>query len=104
MFETTDARRAVARAYRLAIAAASLPIVLADYFDPDTGAAYDVGLVSKLILAARMVRNNWQIPTGSSFVEHLVMAAAILEVPRTSTAASSSVVASRAVAPPICRS
>jgi len=81
MFDTTDARRAVARAYRLAIAAASLPIILADYFDPDTGAAYDVGLASKLVLAARMVRNNWQIPTGSSFVEHLVMAAAILEVP-----------------------
>jgi len=59
MFETTDARRAVARAYRLAIAAASLPIVLADYFDPDTGAAYDVGLVSKLIS-----RRGWYGTTG----------------------------------------
>lgn len=77
----SDALETASRGYRLAVAVLALPIVLADYFHPDTGAEYDVGAVTKVVLVARMARNNRRIPTGSSFVEHLVMAAKILNVP-----------------------
>lgn len=77
----TPVLNTLARIYRLGVAALSLPIVLAEFFDPRTGADYDVGTVDKLVLAVRMVRNNRRIPTGSSFVEHLVIATRILQVP-----------------------
>lgn len=69
------------RVYRLALLVLSAPVVLAEYFDPKTGADYGVGLRTKLSLAAKMVRNNRSIPTGSTFLEHLVIATKILNVP-----------------------
>lgn len=81
MTEISDVRQAIARTYRLAVAVLSLPIILSEFFDPKTGAEYDIKTTTKMVLAARMVRNNRQIPTGSSFVEHLVMAGKILNTP-----------------------
>lgn len=81
MTGTSGLREVVTRAYRFAVAVLSLPVILAEFFDPETGAEYDVGTSTKLVLAARMVHNNRQIPTASSSVEHLVMAAKILNVP-----------------------
>jgi hypothetical protein len=77
----SDFPQVITRAYRLAVAVLSLPIILGEFFDPETGAEYDVGTTAKIALAARMVYNNSQIPTGSSSVEHLVMAAKILNTP-----------------------
>lgn len=82
MSALSNAIRTVRRGYRLALAALSLPIILAEFFDPETGDEYDVGATTKLRLAARMAWNNRQIPTGSSFVEHLIMAAKLLNVPK----------------------
>ena len=70
-----------AKGYRLGLLALSLPIILGEFFDSDTGAAYGVDLPTKLLLVARMARNNLRIPTGSSFVEHLVIATKALRIP-----------------------
>lgn len=72
----------VARLYRLVLLAASLPVLLSTYFDGETGSQYDVGVRDKLLLLVRMVRNNRSIETGSSFIEHLVIATRILSIPR----------------------
>jgi len=77
----SDFRHVLPRAYRLAVAVLSLPVILAEFFDPETGAEYDVGTTTKLALAARMIHNNRRIQTASSSLEHLVMAAKILNVP-----------------------
>ena len=60
----------------------SLPLILADYFQAETGKDYGVGLLAKLRLIIQMRRNARRIPGASSYVEHLVMAAQILRVPR----------------------
>ncbi|WP_256391817.1 TylF/MycF/NovP-related O-methyltransferase [Natronoarchaeum rubrum] len=78
----SDAVAAALRCYRLALLVASLPVILGEYFRPDNGAQYGVGVGDKLVLAAKMLRNNRAIPTGSSFVEHLVMATKVLSTPR----------------------
>jgi len=71
----------VAKGYRLAVLALSLPIVLGEFFQSETGREYGVDLPTKLLLVARMVRNNLAVPTGSSFVEHLVIATKALRIP-----------------------
>lgn len=71
----------VYRVYRLALLVVSAPVTLAEYFDPETGVNYGVGAWDKLVLAGKMVRNNRRIPTGSTFLEHLVIATRILNVP-----------------------
>ena len=71
----------VAKGYRLGLLAVSLPIILGEFFRSETGAAYGVGTPAKLLLVARMARNNLAIPTGSSFVEHLVIATKALRIP-----------------------
>ncbi|XVH30369.1 TylF/MycF/NovP-related O-methyltransferase [Haloferacaceae archaeon DSL9] len=80
-----DTQRAVStigRAYRLGLLILSLPIVLGEYFHPSTGREYEISFVDKVALLVRMVRNNVAIPTGSTFIEHLVMATKAFTVPR----------------------
>ncbi|WP_162224679.1 TylF/MycF/NovP-related O-methyltransferase [Halorussus amylolyticus] len=69
------------RLYRIALVGLCSPVILAEYFRPETGSEYGVGLTDKLVLAAKMLRNNRRISTGSTFLEHLVMATKILNVP-----------------------
>lgn len=69
------------RAYRLGLLVLSAPIVLGEFFDADTGADYGVEFTTKCRLVARMVWNNLRLPTGSSFVEHLIVATKILQIP-----------------------
>lgn len=69
------------RVYRLGVLALAAPIVLGEYFRSRTGADYGVGATEKLWLVWRMVRNNGRIPTGSTFLEHLVVATRILDLP-----------------------
>ncbi len=72
---------AVGKAYRLVILALSLPIMLGEYLHPQTGADYGLTVPQKLLLVGRMARNNLVIPTGSSFIEHLIIATEALRVP-----------------------
>ncbi|WP_227354490.1 TylF/MycF/NovP-related O-methyltransferase [Haladaptatus salinisoli] len=78
---TRNALASVARLYRFALLAASAPVVLAEYFRSETGSEYGVGFVDKVALAAKMLRNNLRIQTGSTFLEHLVMATKALTIP-----------------------
>ena len=48
---------------------------------PSTGRAHGVGLLQKLVLLARMLRNTRNVPTLSHFYEHVAMATAILQIP-----------------------
>jgi len=68
--------------YRALLLLLSLPPTLATYFSPDTGCDYGVGLVKKVLLALKLIRNNIRITSGSNFIEHLTMATAILQVSR----------------------
>lgn len=81
MKRTRDAIQTVARLYRVALVGLCLPVILAEYVRPETGREYDVGLLDKVVLAGRMLQNNRRIPTGSTFLEHLVMATKILNLP-----------------------
>jgi len=60
----------------------SIPVVLSEYFHPQTGKDYGVGLFQKIRLAVTMARNYRRITTGSYVIEHLVMATHILRVPK----------------------
>lgn len=68
--------------YKAFLLLVTLPVTLSPYLRGSTGEAYGVGLLAKLVLAAKMVRNNIRIPSASNFVEHLVMATTILNIPR----------------------
>lgn len=61
----------------------SVPVILGDYFQPQTGGDYGVGLFAKIRLALKMARNYRRITTGSRVIEHLIMATQILRAPRT---------------------
>jgi hypothetical protein len=67
---------------RRAVRALSAPIILSEYFHPETGKEYGLGFWAKLKLAARMKRNRKRIVTGSHYFEHLLMATQIFKVPR----------------------
>lgn len=77
-----DAVGRLPRYYRIFLLVLSTPVILSEYFHPDTGRQYGVGLPTKLLLAGKILRNNRAIQTGSTFVEHLIIATKILNVPR----------------------
>lgn len=58
-----------------------LPVVAGEYFSRDTGKTYGIRPVQKLTLLFKMVRNNFRVPSASSFIYHLLMAAKIMNVP-----------------------
>lgn len=62
--------------------ALSAPVILAEYFDSETGKEYGIGFWKKLRLAIRMKRNHGRITTGSYVIEHLIMATEIMKVPK----------------------
>lgn len=80
--ETRSLVESALRLYRIGLLGLSLPVILASYFSRDTGAEYGVGVPTKLVVAGKVLRNNRAIPTGSSFIEHLVIATQILSIPR----------------------
>jgi hypothetical protein len=47
-----------------------------------TGREHGIGFIAKLQLLARMIRNTRRIPVLSHVFEHVTMATAILNVPR----------------------
>jgi O-methyltransferase len=60
----------------------SLPVILSEFFHPQTGGEYGVGFFTKVKLASKMARNYRRITTGSRVIEHLVMATQILRIPK----------------------
>ena len=68
--------------YRMILLALSLPTHLAPFFARSTGEEYQVGIAQKVILLAKMVRNNVRIVSASTFLEHIAMATSILNTPR----------------------
>jgi hypothetical protein len=71
----------ISRLFNKFVAALSAPIILAEYFRPETGKDYGIGFFRKLQLVARMRRNRKRITTASHFLEHLLMATEIMKVP-----------------------
>lgn len=70
---------------RLPAAAATLvlfPVIAGEFFKGDTGREYGIGLRHKLVLLARMVRNNLRVVSATTFITHVLMAAEVLKVPR----------------------
>jgi O-methyltransferase len=60
----------------------AVPVILAEYFQPETGRDYGIGFFTKIKLALRMRRNYGKIITGSRVIEHLLMATQIMRVPK----------------------
>lgn len=70
---------------RLPAAAATLilfPVIAAEFFKADTGREYGIGLGRKLLLLARMVRNNLRVVSATTFITHVLMAAEVMKVPK----------------------
>lgn len=63
------------------VAVLSIPIILSEYFRPETGKDYRISFWTKLKLAHRMRSNRKHITTASHFLEHLLMATEIMKVP-----------------------
>jgi len=59
-----------------------VPVILAEYFQPQTGKEYGIGFFTKIRLALKMARNYRKIVTGSRVIEHLLMATQIMRVPK----------------------
>jgi O-methyltransferase len=59
-----------------------VPVILAEYFQPQTGKEYGIGFFTKVKLALKMRRNYGRITTGSRVIEHLLMATQIMRVPK----------------------
>lgn len=68
--------------YSLFVLWVSAPIILSEYFSSETGSEYGVGLMEKLVLGAKIMRNKRRIETGSTVLEHLVIATKVLTIPR----------------------
>jgi hypothetical protein len=66
-----------------AISILVLPLIARAYFRASTGAEYGITLGQKLGLLAKMVRNNTRVPSASNFISHLLMAARVMNVPKT---------------------
>jgi O-methyltransferase len=75
-------RRAVRRMWERLLIALSMPIILSEFFDDETGKDYGVTFFTKLKLVYVMAGNRKKVTTGSHFLEHLLMATAILKVPK----------------------
>jgi O-methyltransferase len=68
--------------YKKIVGAMLLPIYLSTYFNRRTGRQYGIGFGTKLWLVFKMMRNGHKIETKSSFLEHLLMATSIMQVPK----------------------
>ena len=68
--------------YKRIVLLLALPIILREYFSPQTGREYGIGLFAKMMLLIKMLRNHLRIPTASGFPEHLLMATVIFNTPK----------------------
>lgn len=65
-----------------AVIVLSIPILLSEYLQRDSGKEYGVGLWKKLKLAFQMARNRNKVITASHYLEHLLIATQIMRVPK----------------------
>ncbi len=70
------------RIYRIFLQILALPVLCSDFLASETGREYGVGFWKKCQLIVRMAWNNTQIISGSSFMEHIVMATSLLRLPK----------------------
>jgi O-methyltransferase len=59
-----------------------MPVLLAPYFEHETGRDYGLGFWGKLGLALRMAANTRRVTSASHLLEHLTMATSLLRMPR----------------------
>ncbi len=69
------------RIYRILLQILCIPVFLSEFFEKETGKAYRVGFGAKWELVLKMIRNNRNIVSGSSFLEHVAMATTLLGLP-----------------------
>ncbi len=77
-----DMAQILLKYYRKILVVLSLPVILETYLLTGTGKEYGVGLLKKIILLIRFIKNNYQIKSASNFIEHLTMATRILNIPK----------------------
>ncbi|MFA5167165.1 MAG: TylF/MycF/NovP-related O-methyltransferase [Candidatus Omnitrophota bacterium] len=70
------------RTYRILVQFLCVPILVSDFFCPRTGHEYGVTFWTKLKLLVKMMGNNSRILSGSSFIEHIIMATTLLNTPK----------------------
>jgi len=68
--------------FKMLLKILSLPVILGEYFDSRTGKEYNVGFLKKVRLMLKMIKNNKKIVSASNYIEHVVMAARILNIPK----------------------
>lgn len=68
--------------YKKILIILSLPIILEEYFNPQCGKEYQVNFLTKFYLIVKFFINTKKIPSGTNFLEHLIMAAKILNIPK----------------------
>jgi len=77
--------KTIFNAYRVFLTIISLPIILSGFFNKKTGYDYQIGFIKKIFLLFKMAINNFRVRTASRFVEHILMANAIFNVPKSVT-------------------
>lgn len=58
-----------------------LPLILPKYFNNKTGKYYNIGFFKKIKLILKFFKNNIKTKSASNFIEHLVMATEIMNMP-----------------------
>lgn len=72
----------VSELYKKILVIFSLPIILGEYFDQETGKEFGLNFPEKLHLIYKFFRNTKTIPSATFFLEHLVMTTKILKIPK----------------------
>lgn len=67
--------------YKKTILIFCLPFFLSTFFSLKTGNEYNVGVCKKIKLMLQIITNTRKISTASHFLEHLIMATKILNIP-----------------------
>jgi hypothetical protein len=70
------------RIYRIFVQFLCVPIFVSDFLCSQTGREYGITLGVKLSLLFKMMCNNSRILSGSSFIEHIIMATTLLQIPK----------------------
>lgn len=72
----------LSRIYRIFVQFLCIPIFVSDFFRPQVGHEYKITFWTKFKLVLKMMYNNSCILSGSSFIEHIIMATTLLEIPK----------------------
>ena len=68
--------------YNRFLITANMPVILSEYFNKKTGEEYGISFFTKICLIFKMKMNNKRIITASNFLEHLIMATKIFNIPK----------------------